>query len=57
MTSYYDLNPKEVEKLWRNASCKKDFMEAIGILNKDYRALKRALKFYNLKEEDMGINL
>ena len=55
--NYYDLNPEEVKQLWYNASCKKDFMEQIGITNRDYRALKRVLKFYNINESDLGLNL
>ena len=46
--------PKDyVEEAWKNSKRKIDFMEKIDITNRDYRACKRAVKFFDLKDEDM----
>ena len=52
-----DLEKSYVEEAWFNSKQKKDFMEKIGIINRDYRACKRAVKFFDLKDEDFGANL
>lgn len=50
--------PKDyVEEAWKNSKRKIDFMEKIDITNRDYRACKRAVKFFDLKDEDFGANL
>lgn len=50
--------PKDyVEETWKNSKRKIDFMEKIDITNRDYRACKRAVKFFDLKDEDFGANL
>lgn len=55
--SMYDYDPKEVKQWWLNTPDKISFMRKIGILNRDYRALKRAMAYYNLSLEEMGDNL
>lgn len=52
-----DLEKSYVEEAWFNSKQKKDFMEKIGIINKDYRAAARAIKYFQLKAEDFGKNL
>lgn len=45
------------ETAWKNAKTKKDFMKKIGITNCDYRACKRAIIYFQLKDEDFGSDL
>ena len=52
-----DLDKSYVEEAWFNSKQKKDFMEKIGIINRDYRAAARAIKYFQLKAEDFGKNL
>ena len=49
-----DLEKSYVEEAWFNSKQKKDFMEKIGIINRDYRAAARAIKYFQLKTEDFG---
>lgn len=52
-----DYSKEYVEDAWKNSKRKIDFMEKIDITNRDYRACKRAINFFDLKDEDFGANL
>lgn len=48
---------EQLEEIWFNVKTKKDFMEQVGIMNRDYRACDRLLKKFNINKEDIGKNL
>lgn len=52
-----ELDKVYVEQSFFNSKTKKEFMEKIGIFNRDYRAYKRAIKFFKIEEEKLGCEL
>lgn len=52
-----DYSQDYVLEAWKNSKKKIEFMKKIDINNKDYRACKRAEKFFQLNEEDFGSSL
>jgi hypothetical protein len=52
-----ELDEAYVKQSFFNSKTKKEFMEKIGIHNRDYRACKRAIRFFKIEEEKLGCEL